>query len=89
VEVESGEFDGFAEALAGWDACFSVLVVLGLLAGLVGGRGLIIRHVFPIGVGACALPRWFWAGFLVLGCYGLVGLVKGWMAGERQYANCN
>jgi len=36
VEVEAYEFDGFAEALAGWDACFSVLVVLGLAGEVLG-----------------------------------------------------
>ena len=54
VEVESSEFDGFAEALAGWDAVrrsFEGLRMAGR------GRKRSIRHVVPFGVGACALAR--------------------------------
>ena len=42
VEVEADEFDGFAEALAGWDACFFVLVVFGL-AGELLASGMFLR----------------------------------------------
>ncbi len=78
--------DGPVAAFVGWD--FEGRSFEGLR---MAGRGRMrspsavlrifnIRHVVPIGVGACALAGWFWAGFLVLGCYGLVGLIKGWMA---------
>ncbi len=55
-EVVSDELDGSVEAFVGWDA--------GLASGRMkspstGLRIFNIRHVFPIGVGACALAGSF------------------------------
>lgn len=93
VEVEAYEFDGFAEALAWRDACFAVLVVLGLAGPSTGLRMELrtfsIRHVYPIdGLRVPVLLPvifGFFYWFLGSGCYGLVRLVKGSVALTRFF----
>ena len=76
-EVAPDEFDGSVEAFVGRDVEGRSFPFDRLRASWLrmAGRGRMrspstglrifnIRHVVPIGVGACALARWCWAGFL-------------------------